>query len=171
MKKKAIISIMIVFVLMITTIPAFADIPIPPIPSDAYEYWIVITNYSGNFKLFTSTHPFQVNKDRMQIVVTMRSRWYKLSDNKWEFEYERGGSNEIPFQQIYASNHNIAYDDGSGFFFTPPKVSPLYQSMKQVDFGMILRTFSAGLIPLVGLIVSGICLMKGLAYLRSQLMR
>lgn len=172
MKIKAIISIMIVCILMMTSVAVFADIPIPAIPSDGYNYWIVYSDVvqgKTRIRLVKSTNPIEANDTGTHLFANP-CRWYDLVDNSWQYYYEGNGVT-LSYEHLYASNHNIPYRNGSGFFFTLPSQSELYLTMKMMDFGAILRTFSAGLIPLVGLIVSAICLAKGLAYLRNQLMR
>ena len=75
-------------------------------------------------------------------------------------------------ENVVASNHHIYYgtreEIGTQVFFSAP--SPIRTAMEIMDFGMILRTFSAGLIPLVGLIVLVISFRKGWDFLRNQLM-
>lgn len=74
-------------------------------------------------------------------------------------------------QPILESTFNVLRPSGTVFFYqTVPPIMILVETMKAVDFGVILRTFSAGLILLVGLIVSAICLKKGWDFLHSLLM-
>ncbi len=171
MKKKAIILIMIVFVLMSITMPVFADIPIPAIPMDAWEYWAVV-EYSVRgktyFKLVTSHNPITAPTAGGQLQMNTY-REYVLDGSVWKYEMEHDGGVSVPIDKVYAASHNIAYRNSSGFFFTVPKASTLYLTMKRVDSGMILKTISHGLIPLVGLLLSVTCFRKAWAFLRNQL--
>ena len=168
----AIITVILLFVAM--TVPVYADTTIPSPPDGVREYWVI-----ANLGSIENPKIYYLSSDNYIRVIspsdhTMRFNtysWYKYVDNEWQ--YWKGGSGtmllENDFLLIYASNHDIAYEDGSGFFFECPKVSPLIQTMRTVDFGTILRTFSAGLIPIIGCLILVISLRKGWAFLRTQL--
>lgn len=69
---------------------------------------------------------------------------------------------------IKESTFNVLTPSGTVFFYrTGPLITALVEG---VDFGMLLRIISVGLIPLVGLIVLVISFRKGWAFLRNQLM-
>ena len=169
MRLRKIIAFFVLIVLFILPLAVFADIPIS-IPHDAWEYWVVF-QYRDFYYLYSSHNPITYDSSMRSLYFNTYKR-YELQDGQWTL------TGTFPTQtnyswpdRIYASNHNIAYKDGSGFFFTPPKVSALYRTMQEVDSGMLLKIILAGLTPLLGLIVLGICLKKGLDFLRNQLQR
>lgn len=176
MMKKRIIAFFVITALFIMPVSVFADVPIPEIPYDAWQFWVVADSY-GQTILFTSQDPIRVEVDERNDPWLHLSckKSYKFIDNQWVFENESLQNVRTRIQHIYASNHNIAYVDGSGFFFTPPKVSTLSQIVRQVKnqgtFGMIWKNILAGLIPLAGLLILGISFRKGWAFLQNQLMR
>jgi len=169
MMMKRIIAFFVLIALFIIPVSVFADTTIPNPPYGAYNYWVVVQRHNGIY-LITSPNPIDAPKKGTQIFTHGGYKAYTLSDRYWNYYSEGLSGSSWPIEGIYASNHDIAYTDGSGFFFTPPKVSALFRAVQGTDFGMILRTFSAGLIPLVGLIVLAICLKKGWDFLHSRLM-
>lgn len=176
MIKKKIIAFFVIIALFIIPVSVFADVPIPEIPYGAWQYWVVAQSY-GEVYLFSSRSPIlvDVTADNRHKLFFASCKSYKFIDNQWVYDREWSGQVETGLDTIYASNHNIAYKDGSGFFFTPPKVSDLYQIVRQAihrgDFGMIWKIFLDGLIPLAGLLILGISLRKGWKFLQNQLMR
>ena len=172
--KLKIILILTVIIILVMNVPVFADTSIPDPPYGAYDYWVVTDSY-GEITLYTSPNPIRVkyNSSGHLVLYIYNLKKYILSGGYWSYDTERYGAINSSFNTIYAANHDIAYSDGSGFFFTLPKVSELCQVVRQMKnkgtFGMILRTISAGLIPLVGLLILGISLRKGLEFLRIQL--
>ena len=170
MMMKRIIAFLIIIALFIIPVSVFADIPIPDPPYGAYDYWVVVHGTIGKIFLLTSPNPITAPQSGKQMHLHGGYRVYYLEGSYWSYDKEGLSGLSVPIDDIYASNHDIAYSDGSGFFFTLPRVSALFQALKIMDFGTILRTFSAGLIPLVGLIVLVICFRKGWGFLRNQLM-
>lgn len=172
MELKKFIAIFILIAVLLMPVAVFADVPIPDPPPGAFHYWVVVSLRNGNIRLFTSNNPITVPKKGTQLYAH-NCRMYILSDNSWNYEWESLSHVSSPFEHMYAANHDIAYDDGSGFFFTPPKVSEFCQAVRQVKnkgtFGMILRTISAGLIPVLGCLILAISLRKGWAFLQGQL--
>lgn len=170
MMMKRIIAFFVLIALFIIPVSVFADIPIPDPPYGAYNYWAVVHRPNGMVYLITSPNPLNASTKGTQIYAHAGYKTYYLSDGYWSYDAEGLSGLSVPIDDIYAANHDIAYTDGSGFFFTLPKVSELYRVVKTMDFGMILRTFSAGLIPLVGLLILAISLIKAWGFLRNQLM-
>lgn len=175
LKKKLLILTMILFVFM--SVASFAaDTQIPPLPDYLCRYYVIYNVYGARFVLATSESPFVYKQNENNIVnygndyVYMYELWAGESD--WTLI--SGSSNyasSLP-ECLVASNHHIYYgtreEMGTQVFFSAP--SPIRTAMEIMDFGMILRTFSAGLIPLVGLIVLAVSLRKGWDFLRNQLM-
>lgn len=173
--KVKIVAILTLVILLLASVPVYAETTIPDPPYGAYDYWVVADHY-GETKLFTSPNPIYVeitDKGNLMLDIYIYKE-YVLSGGDWSYNAEAMRKIHAGFNTIYAANHDIAYSDGSGFFFTPPKVSALYQTARQAknrgDFGMILRTISAGLIPVLGCLILAISLRKGWAFLQSQLM-
>ena len=172
----AIITVVLLFVAMY--VPVYAETPIPDPPPGAYSNWVVVLRPNGSVYLITTPNPITASdhgKYGIQLATQASHKTYNLIDGYWSYDEERLGyiGTNWAIEHVYASNHDIAYSNGSGFFFIVPKVSELYQIVRQMKnkgtFGTILRTFSAGLIPLVGLLILGISLLKGLEFLRNQL--
>jgi hypothetical protein len=149
-------------------VAVFADVPIPEPPSGSYSYWVVVQRSNGVIQLFTSIKPITVSKNGEQIYYGAH-KIYRFSDNQWNYEFESLSDGNAPFEHMYAANHDIAYHNDTGFFFTLPKVSELYQAAKTTDFGMMWKIISAGLIPLAGLLILGISFRKAWAFLHNQL--
>jgi len=173
--KIKIISLIIAIILIIAMyVPVYAETAIPDPPYGAYDYWVV-TDSDGEISLYTSPNPICVDYDNKgSIRLEIRSyKRYNLSGGYWSYLGETINTINASFNTIYASSHDIAYKDGSGFFFTPPKVSEFCQAVRQVKnkgtFGMILRTISAGLIPVLGCLILAISFRKGWAFLQGQL--
>ena len=175
MKLKFIAILTMILLLVAMYVPVYAETTIPDPPSGAYQYWVVIQKSDGYVYLYSSPQQIKVTqgltgKDKLNYY---NVRWYVYSGGGWSYENEMMGQVESGFVNIYAANHDIEYKDGSGFFFTLPKVSELCQVVRQMKnkgtFGTILRTISAGLIPLLGCLILGISFRKGWAFLQGQL--
>lgn len=168
--KIKIVAIIMAIMILVIYVPVYAETELPAPPSDAYEYWIYLLN--GPVIVFATSHyPITTPKgrDEGEKYILNGGKDYNYINNNWELGGTDMQSLFISGCVIVAANHDIAYDDGSGFFFECPKVSPLVQTMEATDFGTILSNFSVGLIPIVGLIVSVIAFRKAWAFLRSQL--
>ena len=172
--KVKIVAILTVVILLISYVPVYADTPIPELPANGWEYWLVanVGTESGTYLYYVESHgPIVVQSENDHDLVFNTYRWYRYIDNEWKIVKQGQGTMimNLEYIEIYAANHDIAYADGSGFFFLSPKVPPLYQEMKKMDFGTILRTFSVGLIPIIGCLILVISLRKGWEFLRTQL--
>lgn len=174
LKKKLLILTMILFVFMSVTSFA-ADTQIPPLPSTLSRYYAILDAYGARLVLVTSDTPFVYDQSGNRILNYGDGYVYRYEceSGESEFTYVSGsygfGSSIL---NVVASNHDIKYgtrtEIGTEVFFSAP--SPIRAAMEIMDFGMILKTFSAGLIPLVGLIVLVISFRKGWDFLRNQLM-
>ena len=169
------IILLIIAILMIAMcVPVYAETSIPDPPYGAYDYWVVIDSY-GEIRLYTSPNPIDVeyNSEGRLVLYIYNLKRYTLSGGYWSYDTERYGAIHSSFNTIYAANHDIAYSDGSGFFFTLPKVSEFCQAVRQMKskgtFGMILRTISAGLIPVLGCLILAISFRKAWVFLQGQL--
>lgn len=173
MRGKKIIVFFVLIAVLLMPVAVFADVPMPDPPYGSLPYWVVADVY-GEICLYTSNNPITVDPEGYNKLVFCNYKKYKFINNEWSYDKETLGQAQTGFEKIYASNHNIEYIDGSGFFFTPPKASTLYQIVRQAKtqgvFGMIWKIILAGLIPLVGLLILGISFRKGWAFLRRQLM-
>lgn len=176
MREKKLIAIFLLIAVLLMPVAVFADVPIPDPPSGAYSYWAVVLRPSGSVYLITCPNPIialEQGSYGIQLTTEACHKTYNLIDGYWSYDKEGLGSTNWPIEHVYASNHDIAYSDGSGFFFTLPKVSELCQIVRQAEsqgaFGMIWRTISAGLIPLLGCLTLAISFRKGWAFLRRQL--
>ena len=167
MKLKA-IAIITAIILIVSYVPVYADTVIPDPPDDDWEYWIICTHKDGTIMYFSSHNPITVTLDERYLNLNT-CKQFLYRNGEWEFNGTDGHQIYTSFKKIYESNHDIAYEDGSGFFFVRPKVSPLYQGMKITDFGTIWRTFSVGLIPIIGCLILVISLRKGWDFLQTQL--
>ena len=166
MKIKA-IAILTAIILIVSYVPVYADTVIPDPPSDGYQYWVVCEDHNGNIMLYKSNSPIKVRINGVQLTL-QAFKEYIYENNNWQIK-DGGNSAHVTFTTMHASNHDIAYEDGSGFFFFRPKVRRLYQVTKITDFGTILRNFSVGLIPIIGCLILVISLRKGWEFLRTQL--
>ena len=167
MKIKIVAITTVILLLMVMSVPVYAETTIPPLPSGGWEYWVVVME-SSVITYVTSHNPIKVETDRKCTVLNTYKIYHYLND-QWKLTHEELGEGGFWFRSMIASNHDIAYEDGSGFFFLSPKVPRLYPTMKMMDFGTILRNFSAGLIPIIGCLILVISLRKGWEFLRTQL--
>ena len=165
---KKLIAIFLLIAVLLMPVAVFADVPIPEPPPGAYGYWVVVQRPNGVY-LITSPNPMTAPLKGTQIYTHAGYKAYTLSDSYWNYHSEGLSGSSWPIEGIYASNHDVAYTDGSGFFFTPPKVSALFLTAQETDFGMIWKIILDGLIPLVGLLILGISFRKGWAFLQGQL--
>ena len=171
MKLKLIAILTVILLIVVMSVPVYAETTIPQPPADAYEYWVVYWDLYNGLTLLSSNEPILAKKygdDRIFLKANY-FRLYYYEENEWKLDNYGGPIETSNYETIYASNHDIAYEDGSGFFFESPKVPPLSQGMMATDFGTILRNFSAGLIPLIGCLILVISLRKGWKFLRTQL--
>ena len=173
MRGKKIIAIFLLIAVLLMPVVVFAGISYPDPPDDVWNYWVIIDKdgkAGGNYWLVGSRKPITMqsygNKmfiDGIAQVYTLdkiNGVWWRTSDITTGY---------IGISSMHKSNHDIAFDDGSGFFFRKIRDTLLFPATVTADFGMILRTISAGLIPLLGCLILGISFRKGWAFLRRQL--
>ena len=132
--KIKIISLIIAILIMAMYVPVYAETPIPDPPYGSYDYWVVAQR-NGEVYLITSNRPITVEYSEYSGYPYFQLYGYKryiLINKQWSYDREVLGSVEIRCDEIFASNHDIAYSDGSGFFFTLPKVSELCQIVRQM---------------------------------------
>lgn len=172
MRLKKSIAIFLLIAVLLMPVAVFADVPIPDPPTGAYSKWAVVLRPDSSVYLITSPNPITAldqGNYGIQITTEACHKTYNLIDGNWSYDKEGLGSTNWPIEHVYAANHDIAYADGSGFFFTLPKVSALYQTAQETDFGMIWTIILDGLIPLVGCLILVISFRKGWAFLQRQL--
>ena len=168
--KVKIVAILTVVIVLISCVPVYAETTLPAPPNDAYQYWVYMQDSVDVIYFITGHNPITVRDENGKEIVTGGGgKCYYYENNKWVFYVEVNNLIYNTGFVIVAANHDIAYEDGSGFFFECPKVSQLIQTMTVTDFGTILRTFSVGLIPIIGCLILVISLRKGWEFLRTQL--
>lgn len=176
MNKKIILILTLILILVIQ-LPVYAEGPVTDPPSDVWSYWVIFKYNSGGgsedqILCISTFDPLIVDKEDEKLKCGPAYRKYEYENNQWNLRFETyNGEVSFPLnliKTICASNHDIAYDDGSGFFFSRPSpvLSPI---VEKVDFGTILKNFSVGLVPLIGLLILAISLGKGWGFLRSHL--
>ena len=123
--KLKIVSILIVVMILIIQLPAFADVLIPEKPEDAYEYWVVMERFENEILFVSSPEPITVTKDETSIK-TIGNKHYKLVDGEWKYmgSWPIGSGSYYTLTTIYKANHDIYYDDGSGVFFFSTEDNP-----------------------------------------------
>lgn len=170
---KKLIAIFLLIAVLLMPVSVFAGMSFPDPPSDVWEYWVIVEQIRnpGYFDLVCSYNPIMMQSYGSGILLNGTFRVYSLDkvNGRWanaqEFTQPTYG-----LSAMHASNHDIAYDDGSGFFFLRDRGTLLFPEAMKADFGIILRTISAGLIPLVGLLILAISFRKGWVFLKHQLM-
>lgn len=172
--KIKIVAILTVIMLLLISVPVYADTPIPERPADDnWEYWVILHHprwQLDELLYISSNNPIKVTTDGNALKVNNYKSYY-YDGSKFVYQHVRTGESKINMTPviIYQSNHDIAYEDGSGFFFLRPRVFHLYPTMKGMDSGTIWKTFSVGLIPIIGCLILVISLRKGWEFLRTQL--
>lgn len=129
--KLRIVTILLVIIILIMQVPAFAEeeLPDPPV-SDTYTYWVIVYSSSGSYEgmiLYRLREPITVTTDEKDLIFKEGPNYpygyqrFILEDNEWKYD---GGITDpyyfpmrISFDTIHRANHDIAYEDGSGFFF------------------------------------------------------
>lgn len=170
--KIKVLVIITVFILLLTYVPVYAETTLPAPPTDEYDYWVYMIDNVNVIYFIASSNPITVEDEQGKRIKSNGSAVsYVYVENKWTLHgrYKEGSITWMSSWVMVAANHDIAYEDGSGFFFECPKVSPLTQTMKGTDFGTILRNFSVGLIPIIGCLILVISLRKGWEFLQIQL--
>lgn len=173
--KIKLVSLILAIFIIVMYVPVYAESNIPPLPDGGWEYWVVAKEYGGTIIYISSHNPITVapsitNPERMTLKL-ITFKLYRHDGKRWNHIAENGGKDDYrhTFESILQANHHIAYADGSGFFFLRPRVSRLTPGMKETDFGKILKSFSAGLIPILGCLISLWGFRKAWHFLRSQL--
>ena len=170
MKIKIVAILTVILLLVVMSVPVYAETTLPAPPSDACEYWVYAIDNGPVIYFITGHNPITVRDENGRNIVTGGGgKCYYYEKNKWVYHRDVYDSICNASFVIVAANHDIAYEDGSGFFFECPKVSPLMKTMEGTDIGTILRNFSAGLIPLLGLLILALSLAKAWGFLRTQL--
>lgn len=171
MNFKKIIAIFLLIAVLLMPVSVFAETSFPDPPSDVWEYWVVIDKDGHrNYWLVCSYNPITMQSYGNKIIIDGIGKMYTLDKNKGEWVMPQDlTSSLIGIASMHKSNHDIAFDDGSGFFFRKTRNTLLFPATMKADFGMILRTISAGLIPLVGCLILGLSFRKGWAFLQNQL--
>ena len=170
MRLKKIIVIFLLIAVLLMPVSVFADISFPDPPSEVWSYWVVVEKNAGYYYLVCSYNPITMQSYGSNILLDGIGKVYPLDKKKGQWVMPQ----EITvgfygLTAMHASNHDIAFDDGSGFFFLRDRGTLLFPEAMKADFGMILRTISAGLIPLLGCLTLVISFRKGWAFLRRQL--
>jgi len=123
--KIKIVSLLLVVMILIFQIPSFAndEIPEPPEPyTEHWQYWVIF-NYGNEIRCIQSLEPIKVTTDETKLYIHSYHE-YIFTQNGWEF-YRWGTTTlEQRFDNIYRANHDIAYEDGSGFFFRAEETEP-----------------------------------------------
>lgn len=189
--KKKILIFLFVFIVMLMPVLTYADDTyVLPDLSDYMHYVVTISEqYDISGKYLGKKYYLFATKDEGMLSViiaeetgnpnnpyyfprkTRECKIYKSSSTdgiNWsDFEVAYGATQT---NRIIQSTYNV-YDKKGTLFFSPPQppIPVLVETMGAVDSGTLLRNISAGLIPLIGLIVSAICLKKGWGFLRRQL--
>lgn len=168
--KLKIVMVLIVMLVLLVNVPVYANTDIPEPPDIGYEYWVIRISDDGTINCLYSHNPITVTTDEERLRLDGFVS-YAYRDGQWEYITTWDNIEYIYFGTIYNANHDIAYEDGSGFFFVVPKVPRIYPIVKMMDFGNVLRNFSAGLIPIVGVVVLSVGFRKAWGFLQSQLTR
>jgi len=173
MRLKIITVATVLLLLLAMYVPVFADISFPDLPADVWEYWVIIDKdgkAGGNYWLVCSHNPITMQSYGNKMFLGGIGKMYSLDkiNGVWVMPQDLTAG-FIGIFSMHKSNHDIAFDDGSGFFFLRDRDSLLFPEAMKADFGMILRTISAGLIPLLGCLILGISFRKGWEFLQGQL--
>lgn len=171
--KKKILIFLLVFIIAIIPVISFAEeITVLP-PNDGHKYYYCFYNpsYLGWECITSDGKLYLANDGFLTFKPISYARFYKLNETTGLWEIGNNGN----FGPVYtttnfkASNVDIYYWDEVTVFFSVPRVSPLLSTMKSQSPVATLKIILAGLIPLLGLVILGICLRKGWAFLRRQL--
>lgn len=186
MKGKAIILIIIVFVLLISSVTVYADTYGLGSFVNEYRHYMVAKDVGGD----GAYHVFCTNVDDPSelIRVTDDGRFIRVTGKgvvkyytqdygvTWSAGVEIGATYwQIPqgvSRPILESTFTVYKYDGTVFFSPIGRLMlALVETMKRVDSGILLTNILAGLTLLVGLILSVICFRRAWAFFRNQLMR
>lgn len=117
--KKTVALFLIVFALLMSIVPSFANSSLPEFPSNTKEYWLLIQRSDGSTYLCSSSSPFLYYMDGSQNMLWSVDRLcYKLVGNRWEFVHSViAPPSSISFTGISRSNHDVYYKDDSRLIF------------------------------------------------------
>ena len=141
--KVKIVSILLIVMILILQIPALANTIIPEIPDGIYDYWLIHKRPEGNIYLISSPNPITVTTDGERIV-TLGHTSHELVNGEWVYKTTSGideGKKYREFEVIITSNHDIEYEDGSGFFFRPEESDPTIPDDEDNGFWEDLEDF------------------------------
>ena len=166
--KKFIIFLLVFIIAFIPLISFAAEIYIPTIPLNGHTYYVIVIK-NGEPKLVTSEYEGEAAGNPVKhIVYTGESKIYGIINNNWSHENTIEGLSYKFDGQVVASNYDVKFSNGT-VFFSPPKVSPLLSSAKQIQTSHLLGLILAGLIPILGLVILAISFRKVWGFLRNQL--
>lgn len=185
MKGKAIILIIIVFLLLISSVTVYADTyGLGSFINEYRHYMVAKSDDKGGYQVFCTN----VDDPSDLIVVTDGGNFIKVTGKgvvryyssdygiTWDKGTEIGATTwNLPkgaTQKIMESTFTVYMNDGRVFFSPIGRLMlSLVETMKRVDSGVLLTNILAGLTLLVGLIVLGTCFRKAWAFLQGQLRR
>jgi len=188
MIKRRIIAFIILIAMFIVPISAFADTYGLGNFVNEYRHYMVAKlsgNNNGGYQVFCTnvddpSEIIKITNDGKYIKVTAKGKVVRYYTEDYGVTWSSGTQiNETTWgmptgesKKIMESTFTVYQYDGRVFFSPIGRlILALVETMKGVDSGMLLRTISAGLIPLVGLVVLVICFNKGWDFLHSRLMR
>ena len=146
--KLKIVSLLLVLMILVMQIPVSA-VTLLPDPNDyvgnaeTWKYWIVIKN-GDNIRLVFSYFPISVTMSETQIkFVNYKYYDYDYENNQyiWKYSNTNGITAYEQFEVILQSNHDIAYEDGSGFFFRAEESDPTLPDDDENGFWKDLEDF------------------------------
>lgn len=171
--KKFILILLVLFIFILPVMSFAEETTILP-PNDNHNYyycfyepapydtWRCVTSDS---KLYKAENGFLTFK------TSSFARLYTLNKSTGIWELNTSGNYSQTYQSysLKATNIDVYYWDELIVFFSAPKVSQLLLTMKNQSPVATLKIILAGLIPLLGLVISAICFRKAWAFLHSQL--
>lgn len=126
--KLKIVSLLLVVMILIFQLPAMAwnEVPVETLPDipfdDTDRYWVMYHSGDDNVYLLRSHSPIKVETNEeyfeLEYNPNIQNSRYKLQDGEWIYDGSLGTITRIGFKKVYKANHDLAYVDGSGFFFS-----------------------------------------------------
>ena len=127
MKLKILLLLLVVMILIIQ-IPALAweEVPVETLPNPPFDetvdYWVMYHGRDNNIYLVWAHSPVTVETNEEYLIIeggnpNIANIIYKLVDNQWIEDRRNTSGWRFGFYKVYKANHDLAYVDGSGFFF------------------------------------------------------
>ena len=171
--KKIFILLLVIILLFVPVVSYAEEITVLP-PNDNHNYYYCFYDPApyNTWRCVTSDSKlYKADDGFLTFKTSSFANFYTLDNSTGIWTLNTSGKFKQTYQSqlLKASNIDVYYWDEIIVFFSAPKVSQLLLTMKNQSAAAILKIILAGLIPLLGLVISAVCFRKAWAFLHNQL--